>query len=117
MHLEIGNGSTEDLTARIIDLVAPIGKGQRGLIVSPPKAGKTMMLQNIAQSIAHNHPGRVPDRAADRRAAGRGHRDEALGAWRGHLLDLRRAGRRATCRWPRWSSKRPSVWSSTRRTS
>ncbi|CAN5376759.1 transcription termination factor Rho [soil metagenome] len=54
--LERGNGSTEDLTARVIDLVAPIGKGQRGLIVSPPKAGKTMMLQNIAQSIGQNHP-------------------------------------------------------------
>lgn len=54
--LERGNGSTEDITARVIDLVAPIGKGQRGLIVSPPKAGKTMMLQNIAQSITHNHP-------------------------------------------------------------
>jgi len=56
LRMEIGNGSTEDLTARIIDLVAPFGKGQRGLIVSPPKAGKTMMLQNIANSIAHNHP-------------------------------------------------------------
>ncbi len=56
LKLEVGNGSTEDLTARTIDLVAPIGRGQRGLIVSPPKAGKTMMLQNIAQSIAHNHP-------------------------------------------------------------
>lgn len=56
LKLERGNGSTEDITARVIDLVAPIGKGQRGLIVSPPKAGKTMMLQNIAQSIAHNHP-------------------------------------------------------------
>jgi transcription termination factor Rho len=56
LKMEIGNGSTEDLTARIIDLIAPIGKGQRGLIVSPPKAGKTMMLQNIAHSIAHNHP-------------------------------------------------------------
>lgn len=54
--LEIGNGSTEDITARIIDLASPIGKGQRGLIVSPPKAGKTMMLQNIAHSITHNHP-------------------------------------------------------------
>jgi transcription termination factor Rho len=54
--LEQGNGSTEDITARTIELCAPIGKGQRGLIVSPPKAGKTMMLQNIAQSIAHNHP-------------------------------------------------------------
>ena len=56
MQLEQGNGSTEDLTARIIDLVAPIGKGQRGLIVSPPKAGKTMVLQNIAMSIAAQHP-------------------------------------------------------------
>ena len=56
MILELGNGSTEDMTARVIDMVAPIGKGQRGLIVSPPKAGKTMMLQNIAQSIAHKNP-------------------------------------------------------------
>ncbi len=56
LTLEIGNGSTEDLTARVIDLFAPIGKGQRGLIVSPPKAGKTMMLQNIAHSIAAKHP-------------------------------------------------------------
>ncbi|PIZ05011.1 MAG: transcription termination factor Rho [Gammaproteobacteria bacterium CG_4_10_14_0_8_um_filter_38_16] len=54
--MEIGNGSTEDITARMIDLASPIGKGQRGLIVSPPKAGKTMMLQNIAHSIAQNHP-------------------------------------------------------------
>ncbi|MGH8500919.1 MAG: transcription termination factor Rho [Gammaproteobacteria bacterium] len=55
LKLERGNGSTEDITARVIDIVAPIGKGQRGLIVSPPKAGKTIMLQNIAQSIAANH--------------------------------------------------------------
>jgi transcription termination factor Rho len=54
--LEQGNGSTEDLTARIIDLISPIGMGQRGLIVSPPKAGKTLVLQNIALSIAANHP-------------------------------------------------------------
>ncbi len=54
--MEIGNGSTEDLTARVIDLVAPVGKGQRGLIVSPPKAGKTLMLQNIASSITRNNP-------------------------------------------------------------
>ncbi len=56
LQLEIGNGTTEDLTARIMDLVAPIGKGQRGLIVSPPKAGKTMILQHIAHSIAENYP-------------------------------------------------------------
>lgn len=55
-HLPLNNGSKEDFTPRVIDLIAPFGKGQRGLIVSPPKAGKTMMLQNIAQSIAHNHP-------------------------------------------------------------
>ena len=54
--LEVGNGSTEDLSGRILDLVAPIGKGQRGLVVSPPKAGKTLMMQNIAQSIARNSP-------------------------------------------------------------
>ncbi len=54
--LEIGNGSTEDLTPRVIDLVAPIGKGQRGLIVSAPKSGKTVLLQNIAHSIEANHP-------------------------------------------------------------
>lgn len=56
LKMECGNGSTEDITARIIDLMSPIGRGQRGLIVSPPKAGKTMMLQNIAHSIAQNHP-------------------------------------------------------------
>ncbi len=55
-RLEQGNGSSEDLTGRIIDLVAPIGKGQRGLIVSPPKAGKTMIMQSIAHAIAENNP-------------------------------------------------------------
>ena len=58
LKLECGNGSTEDLTGRIIDLVAPIGKGQRGLIVAPPKAGKTLMLQNMAMSIIRNNPER-----------------------------------------------------------
>ncbi len=56
LRLEIGNGSKEDLTARVIDLVAPIGKGQRGLIVAPPKAGKTMLLQNVAHSVSTLHP-------------------------------------------------------------
>lgn len=56
MIMELGNGSTEDLTARIIDLCCPLGKGQRALIVSPPKAGKTLMLQNIANSITRNNP-------------------------------------------------------------
>ncbi len=56
LELQVGNGSSEDLSARIIDLVAPIGKGQRGLIVSPPKAGKTLMMQGIAQAIIRNNP-------------------------------------------------------------
>ena len=56
LTLEVGNGSTEDMTARVIDLTAPIGKGQRGLIVSPPKAGKTMMLHDIAHAITNNNP-------------------------------------------------------------
>ncbi|MXX98771.1 MAG: transcription termination factor Rho, partial [Gammaproteobacteria bacterium] len=56
LRLECGSGSSEDIIARIIDLIAPIGKGQRGLLVSPPKAGKTIMLQNIAQSITANCP-------------------------------------------------------------
>ncbi len=49
--MELGNGTTEDLTARVVDLVAPIGKGQRSIIVAPPKAGKTMLLQNIAHLL------------------------------------------------------------------
>lgn len=56
MELERDNASTENLTARVIDLISPIGKGQRGLIVSPPKAGKTVMLQNIAHAITANQP-------------------------------------------------------------
>jgi transcription termination factor Rho len=56
LRMERGNGSTEDITARVLDLASPIGHGQRGLIVAPPKAGKTLLLQNIAQSIAANHP-------------------------------------------------------------
>ena len=56
LELQLGNGSTEDLSARVIDLTSPIGKGQRGLIVSPPKAGKTLILQNIAQSMTKNNP-------------------------------------------------------------
>lgn len=55
-RLESGNGSSEDITGRVIDLIAPMGKGQRGLIVSPPKAGKTIMMQNIAHAIALQHP-------------------------------------------------------------
>jgi transcription termination factor Rho len=54
--MERGTGTSEDLTSRVIDLAAPTGKGQRGLIVAPPKVGKTIMLQNIADAIAYNYP-------------------------------------------------------------
>ena len=56
LKMEVGNGSTEDITPRIIDIASPFGKGQRGLIVAPPKSGKTVILQQMAQSIAENHP-------------------------------------------------------------
>ncbi len=56
LKLEIGNGGSEDITARMIDLIAPFGKGQRGLLVAPPKAGKTMIMQHIASSLVINNP-------------------------------------------------------------
>ena len=56
LRLEQGNGSSEDMSARLIDIASPIGKGQRGLVISPPKAGKTIMLQNIAQSLSASNP-------------------------------------------------------------
>ena len=55
-HMEIDDPTVKDLTHRVIDLITPIGKGQRALIVAPPRTGKTVMLQNIAHSIASNHP-------------------------------------------------------------
>ena len=54
--MEIDDDAGKDLTARVIDLVAPLGKGQRALITAPPRTGKTVILQNIAQSVATNHP-------------------------------------------------------------
>jgi transcription termination factor Rho len=56
LQLEFDDASRRDLTTRVIDLITPLGKGQRALIVSPPRAGKTVMLQNIAHAIAANHP-------------------------------------------------------------
>ncbi len=52
----VGKGMQRDVTSRVIDLIAPIGMGQRALIVAPPRTGKTVMLQNIATAISHNHP-------------------------------------------------------------
>jgi transcription termination factor Rho len=56
MRMEIDSPDQKDLSGRVIDIVAPLGKGQRGLIVAPPRTGKTMILQNIAHSITSNHP-------------------------------------------------------------
>ena len=84
----------DEINMRVVDLVTPIGKGQRGLIVAPPRTGKTILLQKIANSIL-DEPSRVlRHRAADRRAARRSHRHGAVGQGadrRGHQLDLRRA--------------------------
>jgi transcription termination factor Rho len=56
LHLEMKDPTKKDLTTRVIDLIAPLGKGQRALIVAPPRTGKTVMLQNIAHAVAANHP-------------------------------------------------------------
>ena len=56
LTLEFDDSTRKDLTTRVIDLITPLGKGQRAIIVSPPRAGKTVMLQNIAHAIAANHP-------------------------------------------------------------
>ncbi|ANC92590.1 transcription termination factor Rho [Azospirillum sp. TSH100] len=56
IRMEVEDPTKKNLTGRIVDLVAPLGKGQRGLIVAPPRTGKTVMLQNIAHSVATNHP-------------------------------------------------------------
>ena len=102
MMLERDIKAEENITGRIIDIIAPIGKGQRGLLVSPPKSGKTVMLQHIAHAITANHPDVDADRAADRRAARGSDRDAALGARRGRRPRRSTSRRRATCRSPRW---------------
>jgi transcription termination factor Rho len=115
LRMERGNGSTEDLTARVLDLASPIGRGQRGLIVAPPKAGKTMLLQNIAQSIAYNHPDCVlmvlliderPEEVTE------------MSVWLKVKLSLLPLTSRhlATFRLPRWLSRKRSVWLSIRKT-
>ena len=107
--MEHGKNTT---TARVIDLTAPIGKGQRGLIVSPPKAGKTTVLKDIAAAITANNPDvhlmylgidERPEEATDMERSIRG---------RGDLLHLRHALRDTTSRWPSSSSSAPSAWSS-----
>jgi len=78
----------ENLTGRVLDMLCPIGKGQRGLIVAPPRTGKTMMLQSIANSITTNHPRGDADCAVDRRASRGGDRHAADGEGGGDQFDL-----------------------------
>ena len=112
--LEVGNGATEDLTGRIIDLIAPIGKGQRGLIVAPPKAGKTIMMQNIAQAITRNNPDvhlivlLIDERPEEVTEMQRSVRGEVVASTLTSRL-------RATYKWPIWSLSAPSVWWNTKR--
>ncbi len=89
LEMEVADPTRKDFSARVIDIVAPLGKGQRGLIVAPPRTGKTVLLQNIAHSISSQSSRMLSDRAADRRAAGGSHRHAALGEGRGDQLDLR----------------------------
>ena len=91
LKLDTLDPTIKDKSARVIDIVAPLGKGQRALIVSPPRTGKTVLLQNIARAITDNNPEVILIVLLIDERAGRGHRHAALGPWRGHLLDLRRA--------------------------
>ena len=100
MRLELGNGSKEDITSRVIDLTAPIGKGQRALIVAPPKAGKTVLMQNVAHSISANNPECViivlliderPEEVTEMRR------------------NVKMSQPPVTFKWQKWSSKRPSA--------
>ena len=113
------DGDATNMTARIIDLISPIGKGQRGLIVSPPKAGKTTMMKQIARSIETNHPevslivllvDERPEEVTDMR---RWLKNESSTWW-----PPPSTGRpRSTPTSPSWSSSGPSAWSRTARTS
>ncbi len=82
----------DNISGRVMDLLTPVGKGQRGLIVAPPRTGKTMLLQSIANSDHVEPPGSCSDCPADRRTSGRSYGYAAVGEGRGYLLDLRRAG-------------------------
>jgi len=84
----VADPTKKDLSARVIDIVAPIGKGQRALIVAPPRTGKTVLLQNN-RAIGHRQSSRMlSDRVVDRRAAGRSHRYAEIGQRRGGLVNL-----------------------------
>ena len=86
--MEVENTEKKDLSDRIIDIVAPLGKGQRALIVSPPRTGKTVLLQNIANSITKK-PTRVLSYSfTNRRKARRGYRYAKIGRWRSSIINI-----------------------------
>ena len=99
------------LSTRLLNLIAPIGRGQRGLIVSPPKAGKTTVLKEIANAHQPQLSRRAPDGRADRRAPGRSDRHGSLGGCRGDQLAPSTSRWQTTCAWPRWRWNAPSGWS------
>ena len=99
----------KNLTQRLINLISPIGKGQRGLILSPAKAGKTTVLKHIAAGITDQLPGRAPDGRPHRRAARRGHRHAALGARARSSPRPSTSRPRTTPAWPRWRWRSPSA--------
>ena len=99
----------KNLSQRLVNIVNPIGKGQRALIVSPPKAGKTMLLKNIANGISDELPGHPPDGRPDRRAARGSHR-HAPRASRARSSPRPSTSRpRTTPTSPRWRSRSPSA--------
>ena len=83
-------GKKGDVSMRAMDLICPLGFGQRGLIVAPPRTGKTILLQKVANAIMENNPGAYLMMMLDRRAAGGSDRHAAHGEGRGHRLDFRR---------------------------
>ena len=109
ISLETG---AEPLTTRVMDLLTPIGKGQRGLIVAPPRTGKTVLLQHIAQAVGEEPSRNAPDRAARRRTARRSDRHAPHRSGRGGRQQLRPRHQQPHPHWPSWSSNGPSAWPS-----
>ena len=107
----------ENLTGRVLDLLCPVGKGQRGLIVAPPRTGKTMMLQAFANSVTTNHPEVALIVLLIDERPGRSHRHAAHGERAKSSAPPSMSRRNATSRWRKWCSKRPSAWWNTSATS
>jgi transcription termination factor Rho len=112
LRLDTLDPTVKDKSARVIDLISPQGKGQRALIVAPPRTGKTVLLQNMAKAITDNHPevfllvllvDERPEEVTDMQRSVKG---EVISS----TLTSRRS---AMYRWPKWSSKRPSALSNT----